>query len=203
MPFPQRIAGIDLSLLGPPLASHINKLSTDPSSTTLAPYPCQSQAATASPPGHKINQLTRKIGHGTRAYRRAAASLETGKALELPWARFWRVGSAKWSPGDIVVVGARVLPFLWTANVNRVVSVSRRRRAFSVGWGTTKRHVLQGEEVLEVLCERNGDVIFRLRSFSRPRAFVAWLTYPVVLVLQRAFARDVSRQLERVANAAD
>lgn len=137
------------------------------------------------------------------AYKKAASSLETGLAFQLDWLRFWRVGSATWKTGDLVVVGARIFPFLWTANVNRVVTVARDRRRVAVGWGTTDRHVLAGEEVLQVSYQTNGDVVFTLRSFSRPQATVAWLLYPLVLALQHAFARDVGRQLERIASGAE
>lgn len=201
MPLSWRVAGLDLSLGGPPVAAQITALSTSPRAAFPAVYPNPGEAATASPSGHRINALTRTIAHGSSAWRRAARALETADALELPWVRFWRSGrGSRWAPGDVVVVAARVLPWVWTANVNRVVRVRRKRGRVSVSWGTTGRHVLRGEELIAVEKAGNGEVVFRLRSFSRPHACMAWATYPIVMYLQHAFARDVCRRLTEMAN---
>lgn len=201
MPLLFRVAGIDLALGGAPVASQVSALSTSPRAATTATYPSTGHAATASPPGHRINSLSRVIGHGAGTWHRAAKALETGGALELPWVRFWRQGrGSKWAKGDVVVVAARLVPFVWTANVNKVVTVNRRRRSVSVAWGTTSRHVLRGEELISVEQTRNGDVLFNLRSFSRPHAFLAWVTYPLIVFLQTAFAHNVCRRLSDMAN---
>lgn len=200
MPLSFRFAGIDLSLGGAPVAAQVSALSTSPRAACLGPYPSVGEAATASPPGYRINKVSRVVGAGTRAWNKAAKALETADALETPWVRFWRQGhGSRWAKGDIVVVVARVFPFVWTANVNKVIAVQRRRRSLSVSWGTTSRHVLRGEEVVSVSTKENGDVMFDLRSFSRPHAFMAWLSYPLVMYLQAAFARDVCRQLTDAA----
>jgi uncharacterized protein (UPF0548 family) len=208
MPRPRavRVAGIDFSLGGPPLAADISRLVTAhaagaptaplPPSLRVAPPP----APAAPPAGFRANSYSRVVGRGRAHWARAARALETADALDLPWARFWRGGKGgRWAAGDPVVVGARVvLPGLWVANVNRVVSFSRGARRVSVTWGTTPRHMLHGEEVVAVERQRNGDVLFSLRSYSRPNSLVAWLTYPYVVYLQRKFARSVAWRLEQI-----
>lgn len=203
MPYCGRVAAQDLCLGGAPVAHHIHELADVSKFKTEGQelYPSRGESATANPPGYRINTLTTVIGHGRAAFQRARRAISTGEGLELPWARFWRRGRGhRWMPGDSVIVAARVLPFVWTANVNEVVHVRRRSRAMAVTWGTTARHVLRGEERIEIWQEQSGDVIFRLRSFSRPHAFIAWLTYPLVLFLQHRFAVDVSRRLSKIAN---
>lgn len=200
MPLQARIAGLDLSLGGAPVAAHISALSTSPRSATIADYPSSGRAACASPPGYRINSLQKVIGSGSHAWKKATRALESAEAFELPWVRFWRTGhGSRWSPGDVVVMAARILPFVWTANVNRVTSITRRRGCVAVAWGTTSRHVLRGEELISVQRQKNGDVLFQLRSFSRPKAFMAWVAYPVVVYLQHAFARGVCRRLMDLA----
>lgn len=197
------MAGLDVCIGGAPIAHHIHSLSQKTALTVIPPkhYPCQMQAATASPPGYRINSLSKVIGHGREAYERASSALETAEAFELPWVRFWRRGNGRrWARRDVVVVAARVFPLVWSANVNEVVTVTRQPNRMAVAWGTTARHALRGEESIEVLHERNGDVRFRLRTFSRPNVLVAWLTYPLVLYLQHAFAADVCRKLSSIAN---
>lgn len=195
---------MDLSLGGPPVAADISALSSSRRAGILGEYPSQFTFASASPKGYSINERRKVIGRGATEWSRAAKGVETGDVLDLSWARFWRKGrGSNWSPGDVVVVGARVLPAVWVANVNRVVGVERRRNRVAVAWGTTARHVLRGEEVVSVERVRGGDVVFSLRSFSRPNAFLAWLGYPLVVLLQRRFAHDVCARMQQIAKQPD
>lgn len=201
-----RLLGVDVCLGGPPIVSHIHTLSdlAQPSTESAPLYPNRGQVATASPRGYYINSRTRVIAHGRAAYLRAARALETGDALHLPWVRFWRRGrGSRWEPGDAAVVASRFLPFIWTVNVNHVLPVERRRNHLAVSWGTSRRSVLRGEERVAISMQRNGDVVFSLRSFSRPHAVLAYLLYPVVIGLQHIFAKDVCTKLQRIANDED
>lgn len=202
MPRCLRVASIDLCVGGAPAAEDIHKLCTSSNNKPLAlhNYPNYSQSDAASPRGFRINHLQSVIGRGDNAYRQAARALATGEALELPWVRFWRRGNGhRWQRGDIVVIAARHAPFIWTSNVNKTVRVQHRSNFTSVTWGTTSRHVLNGEETLQVWREPSGDVIFRLRSFSRPHALIAWLMYPIVCYFQRRFAVCVCNKLYDIA----
>ena len=63
----------------------------------------------------------------------------------------------------------------------------------AITFGTTQRHVLAGEERIEVRHDdATGDVEFEVRSFSRPRHLFSWLTYPYVVGQQKRFARDAT-----------
>jgi uncharacterized protein (UPF0548 family) len=202
MPLSIRVAGIDLSIGGPPLAAHISRLSSsqrgaaNPSSVLLH----VSDPSSTAPPGFSTNTLTRVVGNGRADWARARRALETADMLDLPWARFWRGGKGtRWASGDAVVVGARVLlPGLWVANVNRVVDVRRRRSEMSVAWATTARHVLVGEEVVRVQRVKGGDVVFSLKSYARPASLAGWITYPYIVYLQRKFARGICKRLQQI-----
>lgn len=203
MPWCRRIASLDLCLGGPPVADDVHRLSSSTRNKPLAlhKYPNYAQSDTKSPPGFRINQLVSDIGRGHKAYRQAARALATGEALELPWVRFWRRGNGhRWQRGDIIVIAARHAPFVWTSNVNKTVRVQHKSHMTSISWGTTARHVLNGEETLQVWQEPSGEVLFRLRSFSRPHALIAWLTYPIVCYFQHKFAIDVRNKLHTIAN---
>lgn len=201
MPICTRVGNVDICLGGAPIAAHISRLSDDSQARPPNPYPHRGQSVHASPTGYRINCLKRVIGHGAPAYHRASRALETGEAFELPWIRFWRRGHGhRWATNDSIVLAARVAPLLWSANVNEVVHVRRRKLSMTVVWGTTPRHVLAGEEAVQVWQEGDGRVFFQLRSFSRPNVAMAWLTYPLIVYLQHAFARDVSRKLATIAN---
>ena len=71
------------------------------------------------------------------------------------------------------------------------------RDTCSIQWGCTTSHVLAGEERLRVSWDRrSGDVTFSILSYSRPRHLLSVLTYPVVLLQQRRFARDATNQAD-------
>lgn len=203
MPLCGRIAGVDICLFGPPAAHNVEKYSSSfASSSMIHPmYPNHSESLTATPKRYRVNSFTKKIGQGRSVYGRAARALETGEAMELPWAKFWRGGNGScWTSADVLVIAARVIPFVWIANVNTVVHAVRRHSSLTLTWGTTARHVLRGEESVQIAKHRNGDVVFHLRSFSKPHAFIAWITYPLVIYLQHRFARDVANRLDDIAN---
>ena len=62
----------------------------------------------------------------------------------------------------------------------------------------SRSQVLAGEERLSVRWDRGTDaVLFRVRSYSRPRHPFAVLGYPVVRLQQRRFARDAAHAMRR------
>lgn len=198
MPLARRVFGVDVCVLGPPQARHIQALSESGGAKRLT-YEHQQQSLTASPPQHFINHVHERIGRGKECFKRASEALRCGKALELPWVRVWRLGGTKWRCGDVVVIAARVLPLVWSVNVNRVVTVTDERDLLRIAWGTTQRHMLQGEESVSVHA-RNGEVEFELRSFSKANCAVAAAVGPVIRMFQRRFARDVRAQLMQIGS---
>ena len=62
----------------------------------------------------------------------------------------------------------------------------------------SRSQVLAGEERLSVRWDRESDaVLFRVRSYSRPRHAFGLLGYPVVRLQQRRFARDAAQAMRR------
>ena len=62
----------------------------------------------------------------------------------------------------------------------------------------SRSQVLAGEERLSVRWDRDSDtVLFRVRSYSRPRHAFGLLGYPVVRLQQRRFARDAAQAMRR------
>lgn len=198
MPLLLRLGGLDVTLGGPPGAAHIARLSSCGCARSLA-------AASSEEEAHGFGWVARRrertLGGGGGRWRRARNALETAEGLDLPWAKWWRSGvGSRWTAGDVVVVGARVLPAVWVANVNTVTKVERSRSKMSVTWATTQSHLLRGSETVAV--ERNsGEVKFHVQSHSRPNHVAAWLLYPVVALLQRRFTRDVCERMNDVTQS--
>ena len=65
-----------------------------------------------------------------------------------------------------------------------------------MSWGTTRRHVLCGEERLTVRWDAASDEVrFEVVSFSRPRHLFSVVAYPYVVGQQRRFARDATARM--------
>ena len=72
------------------------------------------------------------------------------------------------------------------------------RREATLRWATSRRHVLVGEERIAVRWDARTDAVtFSVLSFSRPRHLVSAVSYPLVLLQQRRFARDAGRVMVR------
>ena len=90
----------------------------------------------------------------------------------------------------------------WSLNGARVVyEVGGRTEGprFGFAYGTLANHAEAGEELFEVFIDpTTGDVVYRLRAASRPRATLARLGMPIVRALQARFRRDSLAAMTRV-----
>jgi uncharacterized protein (UPF0548 family) len=147
------------------------------------------------PPRWFVNRSERCIGRGRAAFTRAAAELTSLNCLELGWLTH-RVKD------DVLAICSRQFGFVWMMNANRILDRRSTSALHSVTWRTTRRHVLAGEERLSVRWDTaSDDVLFEVRSFSRPRHLFAWAAYPYVIAQQKRFARDASIVMERACKS--
>jgi uncharacterized protein (UPF0548 family) len=64
-------------------------------------------------------------------------------------------------------------------------------------------HAERGEEIFEVFRgPETGEVGYRIRAASRPRAALARAGYPIVRVLQARFRRDSGEAMRKAVDAA-
>ena len=112
--------------------------------------------------------------------------------------------SAPIVPGTTVAVLARTLG-VWTLNACRVVYVveeSCEVDRFGFAYGTLLDHAESGEERFTVEYRHADDsVMYDLLAFSRPRKVYAKLGRFYSRRLQRKFARDSLRAMERAAKS--
>lgn len=188
-----------MTLGGPPVAAQVAQLSSCACARALAPADTDNGRGW----GWRNRGRERSLGTGRARWRRARSALETAEGLELPWAKWWRSGTGStWAAGDVLVVGARVLPAVWVANVNTVTHVERKRGRISVAWSTTSRHLLRGSETVAVE-RRADDIVFSVNSHSRPHHPAAWIAYPIVAFLQHRFTVDVCKRMHDITQTDD
>jgi uncharacterized protein (UPF0548 family) len=99
--------------------------------------------------------------------------------------------------GTNVAVLIRHLGF-WSLNGCRVVYHVGVGARFGYAYGTLSTHAEAGEELFEVsLDAATGDVWYRIRAISRPRAMLARIGTPIVQMLQARFRRDSLSAMRR------
>jgi uncharacterized protein (UPF0548 family) len=150
-------------------------------------------------PWRNFDELAVTIGHGDADFERARAALLDWCHFDLGWVDIFP-RRAPVAAGTAVAVLIRHLGF-WSLNGCRVLytigGVDGATR-FGFAYGTLTNHAESGEEIFEVLIDpRTGNVVYRIRAASRPRAMLAWLGYPIVRVLQRRFRHHSAAAMTR------
>jgi uncharacterized protein (UPF0548 family) len=151
--------------------------------------------------GYDVDDTTAVIGHGRADFDRACRALAAWAHFDLGWVeRFPRHASI--DVGTHVAVLIRHLGF-WSLNGARVVyHLEPSDSRFGFAYGTLANHSEQGEEIFEVGFDPDsGEVTYRLRAASRPRAALARIGYPIARALQARFRRDSARVMRRCTHA--
>jgi uncharacterized protein (UPF0548 family) len=151
--------------------------------------------ATHGAPGYDLDEVCAVIGHGKAEFDRARAALARWAHVEGGWVEVFPRG-APVEPGTVVAVLIRHCGF-WSLNASRVVyRFDGSDTRFGFAYGTLPTHAECGEESFEVaLNTASGEVTYRLRAASRPRAALARIGYPIARTLQARFRRDSARAM--------
>ena len=130
---------------------------------------------------------------------RARASLCAWRHFDLGWVEVFP-RNASIDVGTSIAVLIRHLGF-WSLNGARVVyRLEESDTRFGFAYGTLTNHAEAGEEIFEVGFDRDsGDVTYRLRAASRPRAALTRIGYPVARALQARFRRDSARAMRKAS----
>ena len=142
------------------------------------------------------------IGHGMTDLERARAALMKWKQFDIGWVELFpqQVPAAT---GTVVAILIKHLGF-WSMNGCRVVydiGASDEVTRFGYAHGTLINHAESGEEIFEVFLDREtGNVMYRIRAMSWPRAPLARFGQPIVRLLQARFVRDSAVAMRRAAS---
>jgi uncharacterized protein (UPF0548 family) len=156
--------------------------------------------ASAPPAAYDADETVAIIGRGDRCFERAKGALAGWKQFDPGWGMLFPA-TPPVDCGTTVTVLLRHLSF-WSLNGCRVVyGIGDRTTAprFGYAYGTLTNHAEIGEEIFEVEIDGAGDVRYRIKAASRPRAALARLGYPIVRVLQAKFRTDSVRVMTAAA----
>ena len=145
--------------------------------------------ARAGGAGFRFDTASAVIGKGEVAFARAARALNEWRQFELGWVELFP-HHAPTDPGTVVAVVVHHLG-LWSLNGCRIVySVGDGQSSCGLAYGTLTNHAEMGEEIFEVSITESGEVIYRIRAASKPRALLARVGYPYTRFCQSRFRRD-------------
>ena len=137
--------------------------------------------------GLRLIELGSELGRGRRCYRRASRLL-------LAWEMHGGSDcTGVWTDGGALVTWAALAPGLWVLNPCRVLSANFDRQSSTIGYATTRGHLIAGCEEMTVRHCADGTVRFELRSASRGSGLLGRAIFPMLAPAQDRFFREQLR----------
>ena len=148
----------------------------------------------------RLFHLSCELGSGRRCYKRA-------RRLLLSWQM--HAGSKHtgiWTDDEALVTWARLLPGCWVLNPCRILPASvlagnTGHRSSSVGYATTRGHLIAGCEQMSVHWGEDDVVRFEVRSASRGAGLLGRAIFPLLTASQRRFFSDQCRCMQWAVGA--
>ncbi len=148
------------------------------------------------PAGYPVNRHRAPIGSGRADFEAAVFAMREWAVYDLPWTQLWPL-DARVEVGREVAVLVRHFGF-WSLNPCRVVYAEREEteegERFQLAIGTLPWHAERGEERMRVEWIRATDEVwFDLLAFAAARHPLVRLAHPLMVRLQRRFARQAAQ----------
>jgi len=161
-------------------------------------------ARARSVPGFQMDETTALVGHGDADFARANEALTSWQHMRLTWLKVFPAAASS-ETGSTIAVLVRHFG-VWSLNACRIVYGVQESMgpSSSVGfaYGTLEEHAERGEEIFQVtLNSLTGEVTYRIRAASQPRAWLAKLGAPAVRRLQARFRRDSCAALRHAVSS--
>ena len=166
-------------------------------------YAEMGQSRDGAPAGYDLDHNRTLLGPGQPVFDAACLGVSRWQMFPARWTEIWP-GGAKQDVGTPLLMIARVFG-LWWVNACRIVyrlDGHDPSRQFGFAYGTLPGHVEQGEERFMVEWDREDNVWYDLRAFSRPRYWLVRLGYPVTRRLQRRFVLQSQAGMRRIVASA-
>jgi uncharacterized protein (UPF0548 family) len=162
-------------------------------------YPEVGASAISPHSGYNIDRNRILLGSGEDTWHRAVQAVHQWKMFEMPWTRlFWPTTSIEVGADVAILVRALGLYWLNACRVIYVIHDDRPICRFGFAYGTLAEHAETGEERFSVEWNRSNDqVSYDILAFSRPHQLLAKLGYPISRILQRRFAADSLRAMQK------
>jgi uncharacterized protein (UPF0548 family) len=156
-----------------------------------------------APNGYVVDHNRVQLGLGRAAFERARKAVKQWKMFDMDWLDlYWP--DVPIETGAAVAVVVRHLGF-WSLNACRIVYTIEERgkvEKFGFAYGTLAAHAEMGEERFTVEFHADEETVwYDVYAFSRPRP-LARLAYPYTRALQKRFASDSKKAMQRAVDRA-
>lgn len=146
--------------------------------------------------GFDNDYLRVKIGTGIEDFLFAKSLIADWRMFPTSWTVVFPVGEPIKKDQTIVLLAK--FAGIWWMNCSRIVYLISESRKFGFAYGTLPGHMERGEELFQVSIDKNEEVWYEIKAFSRPRFWLTKLLYPVMRRLQERFRQDSARQLQEL-----
>ena len=149
------------------------------------------------PPLGFAHDLSRsELGRGESLFRAGRDAFQRWEQFDLGWVRVANA-SPEIVPGELVAVEAHTA-FFWSINFSRITEVVDTAVCFGFLYTTTSIHMEEGQERFVIEYDPASDCVsYVIEAVSRPRHFLARITYPFSRAMQNRFAKDSQSRLKR------
>lgn len=151
--------------------------------------------------GYTMDHNRVQLGSGAQCFDAAVNAVRQWKMFDLGWVQLC-FDNTPIEQGSTVAVVVRHLGF-WSMNACRIVYVIEEHRAqqrYGFAYGTLAEHAEQGEERFLVEWDHQDDSVwYDLLAFSKPGP-MAKLGYPYARRLQKKFAQDSKKAMQRAVS---
>ncbi|MEP7220926.1 MAG: DUF1990 domain-containing protein [Bacteroidota bacterium] len=166
-------------------------------------YPEAGASLHGAPAGYRVAHHRVRIGTGAEDFERGRRAIERWTMYDLGWGSVVPA-DAPIRPGETVGLVIRSW-FFWSLNACRIIYVRDLEDGpvarYGFGFGTTPEHAVTGEERFTVEWERADDSVwYDIFSFSRPNHLLTRIGYPLLLHMQKRFARDSAAAMIRAVS---
>jgi uncharacterized protein (UPF0548 family) len=154
----------------------------------------------ALPDGYNVDRYRTKLGAGMTTFAAAKLALQRWQMFDRSWLRVFPE-DVEIREGAAVAVVAAHLGF-YSINLCRIVCLVDSEgpvSTFGFAYGTLLEHAESGEERFTVSWNKSDDSVwYEIVAFSRPRAVLARIGYPISRMMQRKFGRTSLAAMMRV-----
>lgn len=166
--------------------------------STFAYSPLEITRDSEAPDGYTVDHNRVQLGSGAESFDAAVRAIRQWKMFDLGWVQLF-FDNTPIERGSTVAVVVKHLGF-WSMNACRIVYVVEDQNRYGFAYGTLAEHAERGEERFLVERDRLDDSVwYDLLAFSKPGP-MAKLGYPYTRRLQKKFAHDSKKAMQRAVN---
>jgi uncharacterized protein (UPF0548 family) len=156
------------------------------------------------PIGYHIDRYRIELGKGRTTFDAARIALRRLEMFDRSWLRVFP-DNAEIRKGAAIAVVASHFGF-YSINLCRIVYVIDCEGAiyeFGFAYGSLRQHAESGEERFTISWDRSDNTVwYEIAAFSKPRAFLARIAYPISRMTQRKFGRASLAAMMQAVRAA-